>query len=37
MIDTFAILLAHGLLGLAAWRLLFREDLDREAKADKRP
>ena len=30
MIDTFAILLSHGLLAVATWRLLFRDDLDRE-------
>ena len=30
MIDYFAIGLTHGLLALAAWRLLLREDLDRE-------
>ena len=30
MIDNFSILLAHGLLILAAWRLLFRPDLDRD-------
>lgn len=28
MIDTFSILLAHGLLLLTAWRLLSRPDLD---------
>jgi hypothetical protein len=33
MIDTFAILLAHALLALAAWRLLFRDDLDAERDA----
>jgi hypothetical protein len=36
MIDTFAILLSHGLLALAAWRLLFRDDLDREPDPDER-
>jgi len=30
MIDTFSILLAHGLLLLTAWRLLTRADLDQE-------
>jgi hypothetical protein len=30
MIDNFAILLTHGLMLLAAWRLLKRDDLDRE-------
>lgn len=30
MIDSFAILLTHGLMLLAAWRLLRRDDLDRE-------
>ena len=28
MIDNFAILLTHGLMLLAAWRLLARADLD---------
>ena len=30
MIDYFTIALTHGLIALAAWRLLFRDDLDRE-------
>lgn len=30
MIDNFALGLSHGLMLLAAWRLLFRDDLDRE-------
>ena len=37
MIDTFAIVLAHALLALAAWRLLFRDDLDVEGETDARP
>lgn len=28
MIDTFALLLSHGLILLAAWRLIQRPDLD---------
>jgi hypothetical protein len=32
MIDLFAIVLTHGLLALAAWRLLLRGDLDRDAE-----
>ena len=28
MIDNFALALTHGLLMLAAWRLIFRKDLD---------
>lgn len=28
MIDNFSLALSHGLLLLAAWRLLFRPDLD---------
>lgn len=28
MIDNFALGLSHGLLMLAAWRLMFRPDLD---------
>jgi hypothetical protein len=30
MIDLFALALTHGLLALAAWRLLQRPDLDRD-------
>jgi hypothetical protein len=30
MIDQFALALTHGLLALAAWRLLRRDDLDRD-------
>lgn len=33
MIDSFSILLAHGLLLLACWRLLSRPDLDDERAA----
>ncbi|QZH76770.1 MAG: hypothetical protein JY451_05385 [Erythrobacter sp.] len=33
MIDIFTILLSHGLILLAAWKLLFRDDLDHEAPA----
>ena len=28
MIDTFALAISHGLILVAAWRLLFRPDLD---------
>ena len=31
MIDAFALALTHGLMLLAAWRLLARPDLDDEA------
>jgi len=31
MIDNFALALTHGLMLLAAWRLLTRPDLDGEA------
>jgi hypothetical protein len=30
MIDNFSLALTHGLMLLAAWRLLFRPDLDHE-------
>ena len=33
MIDNFALGLTHGLMLLAAWRLLRRPDLDREGDA----
>ena len=28
MIDNFALALSHGLILVAAWRLMFRDDLD---------
>lgn len=31
MIDNFSLALTHGLMLLAAWRLLFRADLDQDA------
>ena len=36
MIDNFALGLTHGLMLLAAWRLLWRPDLD-DDKAPKTP
>ena len=33
MIDNFALALSHGLLILAAWRLVFRADLDNDDAA----
>lgn len=30
MIDYFSLALTHGLLALAAWRLMLRVDLDRD-------
>jgi len=35
MIDNFSLALTHGLLILAAWRMLSRADLDREGEAKK--
>jgi hypothetical protein len=32
MIDTFALLVSHGLMLIAAWRLLARRDLDKEGE-----
>lgn len=32
MIDSFSLLVSHGLLLVALWRLLGRADLDREAQ-----
>lgn len=34
MIDNFALVLSHGLLLLAAWRLMLRDDLDHEPMPD---
>lgn len=36
MIDNLALGLTHGLMLLAAWRLLHRRDLDREGEAPRR-
>lgn len=33
MIDTLSLLISHGLIMLAAWRLLSRPDLDRDPEA----
>lgn len=33
MIDYFTIALTHGLIAIAAWRLLFRDDLDSDREA----
>ncbi|MEO1045755.1 MAG: hypothetical protein AAFX04_09975 [Pseudomonadota bacterium] len=30
MIDTFSILLTHALIALAGWRIIHRDDLDKE-------
>ena len=37
MIDYLSIALTHGLILLAAWRLLSREDLDRDADSQAKP
>jgi hypothetical protein len=37
MIDSFSLALTHGLLLLAAWRLLWRPDLDDDAAAAPQP
>jgi len=34
MVDTISLLISHGLLILAAWRLLSRRELDSEEPAD---
>jgi len=33
LIDIATLLLTHGLMALALWRLLWRDELDREAGA----
>jgi hypothetical protein len=35
MIDNFSLLVSHSLILLAAWRLVFRPDLDVEAPPSK--
>jgi hypothetical protein len=37
MIDNFALALTHGLMLLAAWRLLARADLDDDAVSPPKP
>ena len=37
MIDYFSIALTHGLILLACWRLLLRDDLDREGAREDTP
>ena len=37
MIDYFSIALTHGLILLACWRLLLRDDLDAEGDARPQP
>ncbi len=34
MIDLFSLLLTHGVIFLACWRLLGRDDLDNETGGD---
>ncbi|MEJ7927273.1 hypothetical protein WG908_10965 [Sphingobium sp. AN641] len=34
MIDAFTLLLSHGVILLAAWRLSWRPDLDRDPPGD---
>lgn len=37
MIDNFSLALTHGLMLLVAWRLIFRDDLDREGSPEPDP
>jgi hypothetical protein len=37
MIDNFALLLSHGLILLAAWRLVRRPDLDDDGASPEAP
>jgi hypothetical protein len=37
MIDNFSLALTHGLMLLVAWRLIFRDDLDRESGPEPDP
>jgi hypothetical protein len=37
MIDLFSIAVTHGLLALAAWRLVLRADLDRDPGSEEPP
>jgi hypothetical protein len=37
MIDALSLLISHGVIMLAAWRLLSRDDLDDESAAERAP
>ncbi len=37
MIDALSLLISHGVIMLAAWRLLSRPDLDDESQAERTP
>lgn len=37
MVDYFAIALTHGLIALAVWRLMTRDDLDHDAAENATP
>jgi hypothetical protein len=37
MIDNFSLLVSHGLLILAAWRLMSRPDLDSDTPQERAP
>jgi hypothetical protein len=37
MIDALSLLISHGVIMLAAWRLLSRDDLDDESAAERTP
>jgi hypothetical protein len=37
MIDALSLLVSHGVIMLAAWRLLSRPDLDDESQAEQSP
>ena len=37
MIDNFSLAISHGLILLAAWRLMFRPDLDTEEAPEPEP
>ncbi|GLV22078.1 hypothetical protein TomMM35A_19310 [Sphingobium sp. TomMM35A] len=37
MIDALSLLVSHGVIMLAAWRLLSRPDLDDESRAEQSP
>jgi hypothetical protein len=37
MIDNFALAISHGVIILAAWRLLWRADLDDDSAPDAAP
>jgi hypothetical protein len=37
VVDILTLALTHGLMAIALWRLLWRDDLDRDGETPRRP